>query len=214
MRTGLIAEKVGMSRIFKETGESVAVTVLRVDNCQVVAQKTVEQNGYVALQLGVGKARPNSVTKPMRGVFAQANVEPKKKLAEFRVDEADLLPVGHELKPSYFEVGQYVDVAGTSLGKGFAGGMKRWNFRGLRASHGVSLTHRSLGSTGQRQDPGRVFKGKKMAGHLGHERITVQSLAVIAVDDEAGLLFIKGGVPGVKGGYLYVKDSLKKFLKK
>ena len=210
MRTGLIAEKVGMSRLFNEAGDSIPVTILKVDNCQVVAHKTTEKNGYVALQLGYGQARPNSVSKSMRGVFAAASVEPKKKLAEFRVSEDQLLPVGEELKASHFAVGQFVDVAGFSLGKGFAGCMKRWNFKGLRASHGVSVSHRSGGSTGQRQDPGKVFKGKKMAGRLGGERVTVQSLTVMAVDDVAGLLFVRGAVPGVKGAYIYVQDAVKK----
>jgi large subunit ribosomal protein L3 len=210
MRSGLIAEKVGMMRVFTETGEHVPVTVLRVDNCQVVSHKTQEKHGYVSLQIGCGQARPNSVTKPMRGVFAQAKVAPKKKLVEFRVNEDQLFPVGHELKADHFEAGQFVDVVGVSIGKGFAGGMKRWNFGGLRASHGVSVSHRSHGSTGNRQDPGRVFKGKKMAGHLGSERVTVQNLKVVSTDAERGLILVKGAIPGAKGGYIYITDAVKK----
>src|SRR4029077_16711536 len=196
MRTGLIAEKPGMSRVFTEDGNHVGVTVLRVANCQVVAQRTQEKDGYTALQLGVGAARGKNVTKPQRGHFAKAKVEPKARLAEFRVSEDALVDVGAEITAAHFLPGQHVDVTGTSIGKGFAGGMKRHNFSGLRASHGVSVSHRSLGSTGQRQDPGKTFKNKKMAGHLGAERVTTQSLEVVSADAEKGLLLVKGAVPG------------------
>ena len=196
MRTGLIAQKLGMSRVFTDEGNHVAVTVLRVDNCQVVAQRTQDKDGYTALQLGVGAAKVKNVTKPQRGHFAAAKVEPKAKLAEFRVSEDALVPVGAEITAAHFLPGQYVDVTGTSIGKGFAGGMKRHNFGGLRATHGVSVSHRSLGSTGQRQDPGKTFKNKKMAGQMGNERVTTQSLEVVAADAERGLLLIKGSVPG------------------
>lgn len=208
MRTGLIAEKVGMTRWFMDDGESVPVTVLKVDSCQVISQKTMDKNGYTALQVGVGHAK--NVKKPMRGVFAQAKVEPKKKLAEFRASEDELLEVGSDIKVDTFSVGQCVDVIGVSIGKGFAGVMKRWNFRGLRASHGVSVSHRSHGSTGNRQDPGRVFPGKKMAGHLGHERVTIQNLKVVNIDLERGLLLLRGAVPGPQGGFVLVHDALKK----
>lgn len=209
MRTGLIVTKIGMSRLFQASGESVPVTVLKVEDCTVVAQRTTEKNGYVALQLGAGEVKPQRLTKPMREYFAKAGVAPKKTLAEFRVSEDALLPVGEVLKPSHFEVGQKIDAVGTSIGKGFAGVMKRWNFGGMRASHGVSISHRAHGSTGQCQDPGRVFKGKKMAGHLGDHRTTVQNLEVVSVDDEKGLLFVKGAVPGSKNATLYVSDTVK-----
>src|SRR6476469_1617249 len=209
MRTGLIAQKLGMSRVFTDEGNHVAVTVLRVDNCQVVAQRTEDKDGYTALQLGVGAAKVKNVTKPQRGHFAAAKVEPKAKLAEFRVSDDALVPVGAEITAGHFLVGQYVDVTGTSIGKGYAGGMKRHNFGGLRASHGVSVSHRSLGSTGQRQDPGRVFKNKKMAGHMGARNRTQQNLEVVRTDVERGLIFVKGSVPGHKGGWLLVKDSVK-----
>jgi large subunit ribosomal protein L3 len=210
MRTGLIAKKLGMSRVFTDDGNHVAVTVLRVDNCQVVAQRTHDKDGYVALQLGVGKAKVKNVTQPQRGHFAKAKVEPKAKLAEFRVSADALVPIGAEITAEHFRPGQYVDVTGTSIGKGFAGGMKRHNFHGLRASHGVSVSHRSLGSTGQRQDPGKTFKGKKMAGHLGNVRVTTQSLEVVVADGERGLLFIKGAVPGSENGWVLIKDAVKK----
>ena len=210
MRTGLIAQKLGMTRVFTEEGNHVPVTVLRIDNCQVVAQRTTESDGYTALQLGVGRAKVKNVTKPNRGHFAKAKVEPKAKLAEFRVSADALVPVGAEITAAHFVAGQYVDVTGTSIGKGFAGGMKRHNFHGLRASHGVSISHRSLGSTGQRQDPGKTFKNKKMAGHLGAERVTTQSLAVVAADAERGLLLIKGSVPGADNGWVLVKDAVKR----
>jgi large subunit ribosomal protein L3 len=210
MRTGLIAQKLGMTRVFTDEGNHVPVTVLRIDNCQVVAQRTAETDGYTALQLGVGRAKVKNVTKPNRGHFAKAKVEPKAKLAEFRVSEDALVPVGAEITAAHFVAGQYVDVTGTSIGKGFAGGMKRHNFGGLRASHGVSISHRSLGSTGQRQSPGKTFKNKKMAGHLGNERVTTQSLQVVAADAERGLILIKGAVPGSENGWVLVSDAVKR----
>src|SRR5438067_7722761 len=210
MRTGLIAQKLGMSRIFTDEGKHVPVTVLRIDNCQVVAQRTQDKDGYTALQLGVGTAKVKNVTQPQRGHFAKAKVEPKAKLAEFRVSEDALVAVGEEITAAHFLPGQYVDVTGTSIGKGFAGGMKRHNFHGLRATHGVSVSHRSLGSTGQRQDPGKTFKNKKMAGHLGAERVTTQSLQVVIADAERGLLMIKGSVPGSEGGWVLIKDAVKR----
>src|SRR6478672_1533679 len=208
MRTGLIAQKLGMSRVFTAEGNHVAVTVLRVEQCQVVAQRTEEKDGYTALQLGVGAAKVKNVTKPQRGHFAAAKVEPKAKLAEFRVSEDALVPVGAEITAAHFLPGQYVDVTGTSIGKGFAGGMKRHNFGGLRATHGVSVSHRSLGSTGQRQSPGKTFKNKKMAGQLGNKRVTTQSLEVVSADAERGILMIRGAVPGSAGGWVLVKDAI------
>src|SRR3954453_12411428 len=196
MRSGLIAQKLGMTRVFTDEGEHVPVTVLKVDNVQVVAVRTEESDGYTAVQLGAGTAKVKNVTKPQRGHFAKAKVEPKARLAEFRVSEDALVEIGAEITAAHFVSGQYVDVTGTSIGKGFAGGMKRHNFGGLRASHGVSVSHRSLGSTGQRQDPGKTFKNKKMAGQMGNERVTTQSLEVIAADSERGLILIKGAVPG------------------
>src|SRR6267378_4834863 len=210
MRTGLIAQKLGMTRVFADDGNHVAVTVLRVANCQVVAQRTLDKDGYIALQLGVGAAKVKNVTKPQRGHFAKAKVEPKARLAEFRVSEDALVDVGAEITAAHFVAGQYVDVTGTSIGKGFAGGMKRHNFHGLRATHGVSVSHRSLGSTGQRQDPGKTFKGKKMAGHMGAVRVTTQSLEVISADAERGVLVVKGSVPGSPGGYVLVRDAAKR----
>jgi large subunit ribosomal protein L3 len=210
MRTGLIAKKLGMSRVFTDEGNHVAVTVLRVDNCQVVAQRTQERDGYTALQLGVGAAKVKNVTKPQRGHFAAAKVEPKAKLAEFRVSEDALVPVGAEITAAHFVPGQFVDVTGTSIGKGFAGGMKRHNFGGLRASHGVSISHRSLGSTGQRQSPGKTFKNKKMAGQLGNERVTTQSLEIVRSDAERGLILIKGSVPGSENGWVLIRDAVKR----
>ncbi len=212
MRTGLIAQKLGMTRVFTDEGNHVAVTVLRVDHCQVVAQRTQDKDGYTALQLGIGAAKVKNVTKPQRGHFAKAKVEPKAKLAEFRVSEDALVDVGAEITAAHFMPGQYVDVTGTSIGKGYAGGMKRHNFGGLRASHGVSISHRSLGSTGQRQSPGKTFKNKKMAGQLGNERVTTQSLEVVGSDAERGVLFIKGSVPGSEGGYVLVRDAKKRKL--
>ncbi|MEZ5933927.1 MAG: 50S ribosomal protein L3 [Alphaproteobacteria bacterium] len=212
MRIGLLAEKVGMTRIFTPNGEHVPVTVLRVDDCEVTGVRTAGKDGYTAVQLGSGKAKTKNVSKPMRGHFAKAKVTPKKKVAEFRVDEDGLVEPGTQLSVNHFVVGQYVDVSGTSIGKGFAGGMKRHGFGGLRASHGVSISHRSHGSTGQCQDPGRVFKGKKMAGHMGAAARTAQNLLVMGVDPERGLLLIKGGIPGAKGGWVKVADSVKKAL--
>jgi len=209
MRTGLIAQKMGMTRVFSEDGRHVPVTVLRVGGCQVVSHKTAERDGYTALQLGLGTAKLSRVTKPLRGHFAKAKVEPKQKLVEFRVAEDALVPVGAELMASHFLPGQKIDVVGTTIGKGFAGAMKRWNFRGLEASHGVSISHRSHGSTGNRQDPGKVFKGKKMAGHLGVERVTQQNLEVISTDDEAGVILVRGAVPGPNGGFVLVSDAVK-----
>src|SRR5215469_3938445 len=210
MRTGLIAQKLGMSRIFTEAGDHIPVTVLRIDNCQVVAHRTQERDGYTALQLGVGAAKVKNVSKPMRGHYSAAKVEPKARLVEFRVSEDALVDIGAEITAAHFVPGQYVDVTGTSIGKGYAGGMKRWNFGGLRATHGVSISHRSLGSTGQRQDPGKTFKNKKMAGHLGAERVTTQSLQVVSADAERGVLMIKGSVPGSEGGWVLIKDAVKR----
>ena len=210
MRTGLIARKLGMTTVYSEQGQETSVTVLQVENCQVVAQKTKEKHGYTALQLGAGKARVKNTSKSMRGHFAKAKVEPKRKLAEFRVDEKALVEPGSEIVASHFVPGQYVDVIGTTIGKGFEGVMKRWNFAGLEASHGVSISHRSHGSTGQRQDPGRVFKGKKMAGHMGDRRRTQQNLQVVSINDDQGFIFIKGAIPGAENSFVLVKDSVKK----
>ncbi len=210
MRSGVIAQKVGMTRLFDEQGQHVPVTVLRLDGCQVVAQRTLDRDGYIAVQLGAGQAKVKNVTRPLRGHFAKARVEPKRYLAEFRVTEDGLLDIGDELTADHFVAGQFVDVTGTSIGKGFAGSMKRHNFSGLRATHGVSISHRSHGSTGQRQDPGKVFKGKKMAGHMGHERVTVQNLTVVSTDPARGLILVRGAVPGHDGGWVLVRDSVKK----
>ena len=210
MRTGLIAKKLGMSRIFEADGTHVPVTVLSVEGLQVVGVKTTEKDGYNAVQLGTGAIKAKNVKKPQKGYFAKANVEPKKKLAEFRVSEDCLLSVGAELSVEHFVAGQYVDVCATSNGKGFAGVMKRHNFAGLEASHGVSISHRSHGSTGQRQDPGKVFKGKKMAGHMGAERVTVQNLKVVSVDASRGLIMVKGGVPGSENAWVRITDAVKK----
>jgi large subunit ribosomal protein L3 len=212
MRSGVLAQKIGMTRLFIETGEHVPVTVLRLGNCQVIGHRTKEKNGYVALQLGAGLRKVQSTTKADRGHFAVAKVEPKRKLAEFRVDEDALIPIGAEITADHFVVGQYVDVTGTSTGKGWAGPMKRWNFAGLRASHGVSISHRSHGSTGGRQDPGKTFKNKKMAGHLGVDRVTTLNLKVRQTDVERGLILVEGAVPGVKGGWIVVRDAVKKQL--
>lgn len=214
MRTGLIAKKIGMTRVFGVDGSHTPVTVLQVDGCEVVAVRTQDRDGYCAVQLGVGKAKTKNVSKAMRGHFAKAKVEPKRKLWEFRVAEDALVDVGSALHVGHFVAGQYVDVAGASIGKGFAGAMKRHNFGGLRASHGVSISHRSHGSTGQCQDPGKVFKGKKMAGHMGDHSVTVQNLEVFGVDPDQGLILVRGGVPGAKGSYLRVTDSKKKSLPK
>ncbi len=214
MRSGVIAQKVGMTRVFTEAGEHVPVTVLKLDGCQVVAHRTAETDGYSALQLGLGKAKVKNVSKAERGHFAVANVEPKLKVAEFRVPVDQLIPVGAEITADHFVTGQFVDVTGTSTGKGFAGPMKRWNFGGLRATHGVSLSHRSHGSTGGRQDPGKTFKNKKMAGHMGVDRVTTLNLKVVRTDVERGLILVQGAVPGVVGGYIYVRDAVKKALPK
>ena len=209
MRSGLVALKVGMTRVFTAEGNHVPVTVLKVDGVQVVAQRTQEKDGYTAVQLGIGVRKAKRVTRAMKGHYAKANVEPKRKLVEFRVGADSLIDVGAELVPSHFLAGQYIDVTGTTVGKGFQGPMKRWNFAGLEATHGVSVSHRSHGSTGQRQDPGRTFKGKKMAGHLGDERVTIQNLQVVSVDDAKGFIFVKGAVPGNPGGYVLVRDAVK-----
>ncbi len=214
MRSGVIAKKVGMTRIFTDAGEHVPVTVLQLEQCQVVAHRTVEKNGYSALQVGVGTAKVKNVSKAERGRFAVAKVEPKKKLAEFRVPEDQFIPVGAEITADHFVVGQFVDVSGTTTGKGFAGGMKRWNFGGLRASHGVAISHRSIGSTGGRQDPGKTFKNKKMPGHLGVEKVTTQNLRVVQTDAERGLILVQGAVPGVAGGWITVRDAVKRALPK
>jgi large subunit ribosomal protein L3 len=210
MRSGVIAQKVGMTRIFTDAGEHVPVTVLKLEKLQVLAQRTADKNGYTAIQVGAGTRKPARLTKSDRGTFAVANVEPKRKLAEFRVTPENLIEVGAEITADHFVPGQFVDVTGTSQGKGFQGAMKRWNFGGLRATHGVSVSHRSHGSTGQRQDPGKVFKGKKMAGHMGDERVTTQNLIVAKIDVERGLLMIRGAVPGSKGGWVIVRDAVKK----
>jgi len=212
MRSGVIAQKLGMTRIYNDAGEHVPVTVLRLDKCQVVATRTVEKNGYNAVQLGVGLAKVKNVTKPMRGHFAKVQIEPKAKLAEFRVSKENMLEVGVEIGAEHFVVGQKVDVTGTSIGKGFAGVMKRHNFGGHRASHGNSITHRAHGSTGQRQDPGKVFKGKKMAGHMGQTRVTTQSIEVVSTDVERGLILVRGAVPGSKGAWIFVSDAVKHLL--
>ena len=214
MRTGVIARKIGMTRLFSEEGSHVPVTVLKLDHCQVVAVRTQEKDGYTALQIGVGKAKVKNVGKPLRGHFAKAKVEPKRKLAEFRVPAGKLLEVGAEVTADHFVAGQFVDVAGSTTGKGFQGVMKRWNFAGLEASHGVSVAHRSHGSTGQRQDPGRTFKGKKMAGHMGTANITVQNLKIVATDADKGLIMVRGAVPGQAGSFVLVSDAVKRKLPK
>ncbi len=210
MRSGVIAKKLGMTRVFMEDGRQVPVTVLQMENVQVVAQRTGERDGYTAVQLGAGTAKAKRTSQGMRGHFAAAKVEPKRKVAEFRVSEDNLIEVGAEITADHYLEGQYVDIAGTSIGKGFAGAMKRHNFGGLRATHGVSVSHRSHGSTGQCQDPGRVFKGKKMAGHMGSARITTQNLQVVRTDADRGLIMVKGAVPGSKGGWVTIKDAVKK----
>jgi large subunit ribosomal protein L3 len=210
MRTGVIARKVGMTRLFMEDGKQVPVTVLQLDGCQVVAQRTAERDGYVAVQLGAGAAKAKRTSQALRGHFAAAKVAPKRKVAEFRVAPENMIGVGEEITADHYFEGQFVDVSGTSIGKGFAGAMKRHNFGGLRASHGVSISHRSHGSTGQCQDPGRVFKGKKMAGHMGAARVTTQNLQVVKTDSTRGLIMVKGAVPGSKGGWVTIKDAVKK----
>jgi large subunit ribosomal protein L3 len=212
MRSGVIAQKVGMTRLFTEAGEQVPVTVLKMDNCQVVAQRTVEKNGYAALQLGVGLRKVRNTPRALRGHFATASVEPKRKVAEFRVSPENMIDVGAELTADHFVVGQFVDVTGTSQGKGFQGVIKRHNFGGGRATHGASVSHRSHGSTGQRQDPGKVFKGKKMAGHMGATRVTTQNVEVVSTDADRGLILIRGAVPGTKGAWILVRDAVKEAL--
>ena len=209
MRSGVIAQKVGMTRVYNDAGEHVPVTVLKVENLQVVAQRTRDKNGYTAVQLGAGLAKVKRTSKAMRGVFAQASVEPKRKVVEFRVSEDNMIDIGAEITAYHFVPGQIVDVTGTSIGKGFAGAMKRHNFGGLRATHGVSVSHRSHGSTGQRQDPGKVFKNKKMAGHMGDVRVTTQNLVIVRTDPEKGLILVRGAVPGSKGGWIEVRDAVK-----
>ena len=210
MRSGVIAQKVGMTRVFTDAGEQVPVTVLRLDNCQVVGQRTEEKNGYTAVQLGTGLRKVKNTPRAMRGYFAAVSVEPKRKLVEFRVSPENLIDVGAELTADHFVVGQFVDVTGTSHGKGFQGVIKRHHFGGGRASHGNSLNHRTHGSTGQRQDPGKVFKGKKMAGHMGDVRVTTQNLKIVKTDADRGLIMVEGAVPGAKGGWILVRDAVKR----
>lgn len=212
MRTGVLAEKLGMTRVFDEFGQHVPVTVLKLDNLQVVGKRTKAKHGYTAVQLGLGEAKASRVNKAQREAFAKDKIVPKRRVAEFRVSEDALLEVGQEIRANHFIKGQFVDVTALSRGKGFAGAMKRWNFAGLEASHGVSISHRSHGSTGQRQDPGKVFKGKKMAGHLGHERVTIQNLEVVGVDVERNLILVKGAVPGVDNALVRVADAQKRAL--
>ncbi|WP_411036075.1 50S ribosomal protein L3 [Shinella sp. BYT-45] len=209
MRSGVIAQKVGMTRVYNDAGEHIPVTVLRLDNVQVVAQRTQEKNGYTAVQLGAGTSKVKNTAKALRGQFAAASVEPKAKLVEFRVSEDNLIDIGAELTAAHFVAGQLVDVTGTTIGKGFAGAMKRHNFGGLRATHGVSVSHRSHGSTGNNQDPGKVWKGKRMAGHMGQTRVTTQNLEVVSTDEERGLILVKGAVPGSKGSWIVVRDAVK-----
>jgi large subunit ribosomal protein L3 len=211
-RSGIIAQKLGMTRVYNEQGEHVPVTVLRVENCQVVGQRTQEKNGYTAVQLGVGMTRVKNTSKPLRGHFAAASVEPKAKLAEFRVSPENLLDVGAEITVDHFVAGQKVDVTGTTIGKGFQGVIKRHNFGGGRATHGNSVSHRTHGSTGQRQDPGKVFAGKKMAGHMGQTRVTTQNVEVVSTDSDRGLILIRGAVPGSKGAWILVRDAVKSSL--
>jgi large subunit ribosomal protein L3 len=214
MRTGVITQKVGMTRLFLEDGRHVPVTVLKLDGCQVVATRSEEKDGYTAVQLGSGYAKPKRLTKADRGQFAKAEVEPKKKLAEFRVDADNLLAIGDVILADHFVPGQKVDVTGVTIGRGFTGAMKRWNFRGLEATHGVSISHRSLGGTGGRQDPGKTFKNKKMHGHYGVDRITTQNVEVAKIDVERGLIMVRGSVPGSKGGWVFIRDAVKRDLPK
>jgi len=209
MRTGVIAKKLGMARFFDEAGTHVPVTVLSLEGCSVTAQRTQEKDGYVALQLGAGARKAKNTTKALRGHFAKAEVEPKQELAEFRVSPENLIDVGAELTADHFLAGQKVDVTGTTVGKGFAGAMKRWNFGGMRATHGVSVSHRAHGSTGQRQDPGKTFKGKKMAGHLGQETVTTLNVTIWRIDTERGLILVKGAVPGTEGSFVKIRDAVK-----
>ena len=210
MRTGVIAKKLGMSRVFRDDGRQVPVTVLQLDALKVVAKRTMEKDGYTAVQLGAGLSKPKNVNRPLRSYYSKSNVETKRLLREFRVTSENLIDVGAEITANHYVEGQYVDVSGVSIGKGFAGAMKRHNFKGLRASHGVSISHRSHGSTGQCQDPGRVFKGKKMAGHMGAKKITTQNLEVVSADEETGLILVKGAVPGARGGWVTINDAIKK----
>lgn len=209
MRSGVLAKKLGMTRVFADDGAHVPVTVLQLDGCQVVAQRTADRDGYTAVQLGAGKAKAKNTSRAERGHFASAKVEPKRRVAEFRVSAGNLIEVGAEITADHFVPGQKVDVSGVTIGRGFTGAMKRWNFGGLRATHGVSVSHRSHGSTGQRQDPGKVFKNKKMAGHYGVERVTTQNLVVVRTDVERGLILVRGAVPGPEGGYVEVRDAVK-----
>ncbi|AAK87708.1 50S ribosomal protein L3 [Agrobacterium sp. SOY23] len=209
MRSGVIAQKVGMTRVYNDAGEHIPVTVLRLDNVQVVAQRTEDKNGYTAVQLGAGQSKVKNTTKALRGHFAAANVEPKAKLVEFRVSPENLIDIGATLTANHFQSGQLVDVTGTTIGKGFAGAMKRHNFGGGRASHGNSVSHRAHGSTGNNQDPGRVWKGKRMAGHMGQTRVTTQNLEVVSTDEDRGLILVKGAVPGSKGSWIIVRDAVK-----
>ncbi|MFK0382192.1 MULTISPECIES: 50S ribosomal protein L3 [Rhizobium/Agrobacterium group] len=209
MRSGVIAQKVGMTRVYNDAGEHIPVTVLRLDNVQVVAQRTEDKNGYTAVQLGAGQSKVKNTTKALRGHFAAANVEPKAKLVEFRVSPENLIDIGASLTANHFQAGQLVDVTGTTIGKGFAGAMKRHNFGGGRASHGNSISHRAHGSTGSNQDPGRVWKGKRMAGHMGQTRVTTQNLEVVSTDEDRGLILVKGAVPGSKGSWIIVRDAVK-----
>ncbi|AMD59547.1 50S ribosomal protein L3 [Rhizobium pusense] len=209
MRSGVIAQKVGMTRVYNDAGEHIPVTVLRLDNVQVVAQRTEDKNGYTAVQLGAGQSKVKNTTKALRGHFAAANVEPKAKLVEFRVSPENLIDIGATLTANHFQTGQLVDVTGTTIGKGFAGAMKRHNFGGGRASHGNSISHRAHGSTGSNQDPGRVWKGKRMAGHMGQTRVTTQNLEVVSTDEDRGLILVKGAVPGSKGSWIIVRDAVK-----
>jgi len=212
MRTGIIAQKIGMTSVFNDLGKRISLTLVKVDNCQVIEHKTIEKHGYNALVMGVKDKKINKVTKPMKQVFANAKISPKTKLKEFRIAESNFIDIAATLEVDHFTTGQFVDVTATTIGKGFAGSMKRHNFRGLEASHGVSISHRSHGSTGQRQDPGKVFKGKKMAGHMGCTQVTIQNLKIFAVDKEQGLIMIQGSIPGHKGAYVTIKDAIKKIL--
>jgi len=210
MRTGLIAKKIGMSSMFTEQGKRLTLTLLQLEDCQVLGHKDLDRDGYDAIIMGSSIKKSSKVAKPQRKFYTESKLEPRKILKEFRVDVDNKLAIGTEIKPSHFKIGQYIDVSGRSIGKGFAGGMKRHNFRGLEASHGVSVSHRSHGSTGQCQDPGKVFKGKKMAGHLGDENVTIQNLRIVSVDDERNILIVSGNIPGSKGKYVFVKDAVKK----
>jgi large subunit ribosomal protein L3 len=214
MRTGTIAKKLGMSRLFDENGLHIPVTILQLEDVYVVAHKTVEKNGYDAVQLSYGKAKANRVMKPLRGQYTKSRVLPGKKLKEFRISSAHFPEIGAQIAASHYVTGQFVDISGRTIGKGFSGAMKRWNFAGLEASHGVSISHRSHGSTGQRQDPGKVFKGKKMAGHLGHENVTVLNLEIVKINNEENTFYVKGAVPGHVNSYIFVRDAIKKALPK